>query len=134
MPRCMREVFVRREQGQAVANAELGEQGVDGAELNTRLAADVAQARRLDVVLSIGLNQRQGCEALDDPGPIPGARESLQELLQDQARGDDHLGTEQRLLQLVHLGTRRFDVPAQSQGPDARVDQESHWRRDRSAL
>lgn len=134
MPRCMREVFVRREQGQAVANAELGEQGVDGAELNTRLAADVAQARRLDVVLSIGLNQRQGCEALDDPGPIPGARESLQELLQDQARGDDHLGTEQRLLQLVHLGTRRFDVPAQSQGPDARVDQESHWRRDRPAL
>lgn len=58
MPSCMREVLVRREKRQVVANAELREQCVDGAELNTRLATPVAQARRVDVVFSVGLKQR----------------------------------------------------------------------------
>lgn len=74
-----------------MARAQLGEQCVNGAHLDTRLATSVAQGCRSDVVISVWLKQRQSGKAFDDLGLRFGAREALQELLKDQTGGDDHL-------------------------------------------
>ena len=52
------EVLVCGEQFQAVVNAKLGEQGIDGAELQAGSATGVAQASRLDVIAPVGNDQR----------------------------------------------------------------------------
>lgn len=72
-------------------NAELREQCVDSADLDTGLPTCIAQGGRTDVVFAVRLEQRQSCEALDDLRAGLGASEALQEFLQHKARGDDHL-------------------------------------------
>ena len=72
-------------------DAELGEKRVDGADLDTSLAALIAQGGRTDMVVPIRLKQRQSGKAFDDLGLRLGARETLQELLENQAGRDDDL-------------------------------------------
>jgi hypothetical protein len=74
----MREIFVCGEECQVVPDGQLCKQCIDGADLNTRLAACVSQNRSTDVIVSIGLKQRQGGKALDDLGLGFGSRETLQ--------------------------------------------------------
>jgi len=57
----MREVLIRAEQDQAVPDAQLRQQCVDRAQLNTVLATVVAQAGRIDMVLPIRVDN--GSEA-----------------------------------------------------------------------
>ncbi len=47
------EVFIGRQQCQLVTDAELCEQGVDGADLQTGATATIAQFRGVDVILSV---------------------------------------------------------------------------------
>lgn len=60
------EVFIRGEESQMVANAQLGEQCVNSADLNAGLAARIANSCRANVIVPVGLQQRQGGEAFDD--------------------------------------------------------------------
>jgi hypothetical protein len=74
----MREIFVCGEERQIVPDGELREQRINGADLNTSLATCISQNRSTDVIVSIGLKQRQGGEALDDLSLSFGTRETLQ--------------------------------------------------------
>lgn len=74
----MREVFVCGEKRQIVPNGELCKQCINSADLNARLATYISQARSTDVIISIGLKQRQCGKALDDLSLGFGTRESLQ--------------------------------------------------------
>ena len=58
MLRGVREVLIRAQEHEVVPDAELGNQRIDGANLNASPATGVAQTCRSDVVLSVGLNQR----------------------------------------------------------------------------
>lgn len=115
-------------------DAQLGKQCVDGANLHAALAAGSAQGCCGNVVLAIWLKQRKGSKSLDDLGPVPGAREPLQQFLKYQACRDDDLRTEQRVSELVDLWFGGFSIAAKRQRPNARVDQQGHLSRDRSAL
>lgn len=87
----MSKVFVRGEKHQIVAQTQLGKQCVNGADLDPCLTTCVAQGCRINMVFAIWLEQRQGGKAFDDLGLRLGAREALQEFLENQARGDDDL-------------------------------------------
>ena len=128
------EVFVCREERQLVAYAELRKQRIDRADLDTGLSTRIAQAGRTDVVFPVGLKQRQSGEPLDDLAARLGAREPLQEFLENETRREDDVGTEQGILQLAHLRPSGLPIAAKGKRPNAGIDQESHFRRDRSAL
>ncbi len=59
-------------------DGELCKQCIDSAELNTCLTACIAQGCSTDVIISVGLKQRQGGKALDDLSLGSGTREPLQ--------------------------------------------------------
>lgn len=74
----MREIFVCGEKRQVVPNGELCKQCINSADLNTRLATCISQSGSTDVIISIGLKQRQGGETFDDLSLGFGTREALQ--------------------------------------------------------
>lgn len=115
-------------------DAQLSKQCVDGANLHAASAAGSAQGCCSDVVVAIWLKQREGSESIDDLGPVPGTREALQQFLENQACRDDDLRTEQRVSELLDLWLGGFSIAAKRQRPNARVDQQGHLPRDRSAL
>jgi hypothetical protein len=63
------EVLVSGQQSETVSDAELRNQGVDCSDLNARPSAGIPQVGSCDVVFTIGLDQRQCREAIDDLGP-----------------------------------------------------------------
>ena len=90
-------------------DAQLREQRVDGAELDAGPTAEVAQFRGPDVVLPVGLKQRKGGEPLDDLLLGLGSREALQQLLENQARGDDDIRTEEGFPEPLHFRAAGVD-------------------------
>lgn len=62
----MHKVGVSRKQPEIVPNAELRNQGVDRTDLNTALAAAIADLRGGNVILPVRYEKREGAEALDD--------------------------------------------------------------------
>lgn len=72
-------------------DGELYKQRINGADLNTRLATCISQGRSADVIISIGLKQRQGGKAFNNLSLGFGAQEPLQQLLKDQACGDHNV-------------------------------------------
>ncbi len=74
----MREVFVCGEERQTVPDGELCKQCINSADLNARLATCISQDCRTDVIISIGLQQRQCGKAFDDLSLGFGTREPLQ--------------------------------------------------------
>lgn len=115
-------------------DAELRKQCVNGANLDASLAARIAQGCRTDVVVPIRLQQRQSGKPFDDLGPRPGARKTLQELLENKTCRDDDLRTQERVLELMYLRLGDLNVTTKSQRPNACINQKRHLRRDRSAL
>lgn len=77
MPGGVGEVLIGGQERQVVADAELGDQGIDGSDLHTGAAACRAERRGVDMVLSIGLHQRQRGEAVDDLCPRLGPGKPL---------------------------------------------------------
>lgn len=128
------EVFICREQRQIVPDGELREHCVDGADLNSSLTACSPQSGRTDVVVSIWLEQRQGGEPLNDLSPCFGSRESLQKLLKHQSGSNHHVCSEQGVFELLDLRFSGLDIAAESQRPNACIDEKHHLPRDRSAL
>ena len=74
-----------------MAHAQLGKQRIDGADLDTGLAAGIAQSSRTDVVVAVRLKQRQSRKAFDDLGLCLRTGEALQEFLENQTCCDDDL-------------------------------------------
>ncbi len=74
----MREVFVCGEERQIVPDGELRKQCINSADLNTCSATCILQGCSTDVIISIGLKQRQGGKAFDDLSLGFGTREPLQ--------------------------------------------------------
>lgn len=134
MPGGVGEVLVGGQECQFVADAELGEQGIDCSDLHASAAARRAECGRVDMILSIGLHQRQRGKAVDDLFSRLGAGKPLQQLLENEARRHDSLRPEQSLLQMPHLWLRADDVAPQCQRPNAGIDEKHHARRVRSAL
>jgi hypothetical protein len=75
------EIPISRKQLQFVPKAELSEQGVDGADLNTRASTSIAKARGADVVFAIRHDERKCAEPVYDVFAGPRAGETLQEFL-----------------------------------------------------
>ncbi len=78
-------VLIGCQQFEAVTDAELGEQGVDGSELKTRSAAGIPEPCCFDVIAPVGRDQRQCRKSSDDLVARAGSGESLQQFLEDQA-------------------------------------------------
>jgi hypothetical protein len=121
------EVIVGGEQRELVPNAELGQQGVDGANLYTGPATDVSNLCGSNVVLAIWLKHRKRFKGLDDLGACRGPGKALEEFLQDEPGSDDKLVSEKRLLQSLHLSNCGVAIPSKAKRPDARVDEQAHF-------
>jgi hypothetical protein len=72
-----------------VADAELGEQCVNRADLNAGKSAAITQVRRTNTVIAIRNNERQRCEPCNDVSVSAGPSEALQEFLQHEPGGHD---------------------------------------------
>jgi hypothetical protein len=133
MPGDASEVRIRRQKRELEPDAQLGEQRVDRTHLDPAVPAVVTQTGGRDVIVSLWLQEGQGCKPVYDPLPGTGSPETLEQLLQDQSRRVDQLapfkGTRER--SDFRAAPRR--IPTQCQRPHARIDEEIH-RRERSRL
>jgi hypothetical protein len=75
------------------------------------------------MIFAIRLEQRKRSEALDDlcAGLRPG--ESLKQFLKNQPGRDDDIGAHKGVLELMNCGLRGRGIAAQSERPNARVNQ-----------
>lgn len=133
MPRRQEKIAIGREQRQAVTNAKLCEQGIDGADLQAGAATAVSQLGGFDVILPVRREKRQVVEVIDDRLACPWPGESLQKLLQDQAGRENHAAALQGGAKRVHLGRGSDLVTPEGKRPDTGIDKQVH-RRDRAAL
>jgi len=116
-----------------MTHAQLGEEGIDGANLHAGATAAVSQSRGVDVILPIWGDERQCRELLDYRVTRSRARESLQQFLQDEPGGQDHLVALQGVAQELDVRSTGVRVAPQGKRPDAGVDEQAHLRV-RSAL
>jgi hypothetical protein len=98
-------ILICTEQSQVVTNTQLRDQCIDCAHLNPGSTAGIAKSGRGDVVLTIGYEERQAGEVLEDLVPRLRSREALQQLLKNQACGDDRFPGRECPTQLSHLNT-----------------------------
>ena len=111
-----------------MADAKLGEQRINGSNLNAVAAAVVAQAGCGDMVATRRHNHGDGREAVDDPRPSARAAAALQQFLKYQAGRVDCLAAAERLPQVPHLGAFRWRIPPERQRPDAGIYEQAHLR------
>lgn len=85
------------------------------------------------MVVSVGLYQGEGTEALDYCAGCLWTCESLEEFLENQAGRDNHVRTRKGINQGLYFGFVGRPVAPKSEEPDAGVDKDAHFR-NRSAL
>jgi hypothetical protein len=129
----MRKVSIGGQQGELASDAHLRDQCIDRADLHTRSPALVAQLRGGDVIVTVRMHERQRTEPLHDRRPGLGAGKALQQFLKDQAGGHHQLNAGQGVRQHGDFGHHGGRVAAKSERPDARIDEQTHFR-DRCAL
>ena len=105
------------------SDGQMGNKGIDCADLNTCGTQRVAHARRSDVIFARGREVLQCSEHLDDLPPGSFREDALEQFLQDHSGGGDDLTTGERIPQRPDLSHIRGSVPAQRERPDARVDE-----------
>ena len=116
-----------------MADTKLGKQSVYRAYLHAGAATMVAQFSGIDVVRSIRPKTRQRAEAINDVFARARPGKSLQQFLQNQPSGDDHLTAFEGLVQFYNLGDRRTRIAAKCERPNAGIDKQGQDR-ERSAL
>jgi hypothetical protein len=131
--RSVDEVVVGRQQRQPMADAKLCQQRIDGAQPHAGAAAAIAQFGGVDMVLPVGVEQRQRGKPFDDVLACARSGETPQQFLQHQPRGDDDLVALQGGAQRLDLRHVAIAVAAQGQRPDTGADEQGHLR-ERSAL
>ena len=128
MRRNPHEVLVRRKKRQVMPNAKLRQNRIDGANLDSRAAAAIAEGCGLDMVLAIGSEQRQGTEALDDLAAVARPGKALEQLLQNQARSDHRVSTFESAPQGIDLGRGFCRVVPEGKRPNTCIDEQRHLR------
>ena len=129
----MLEVPVGTQQDKLVPDAKLGEKRIDRADLQPPAATIIAKVRRGDVIVSLWHDQRQSSESIQDLLSRLGAAESLQDLLENQARCEDRFFVLKSIRQEAHAGMAVTLVTAQGKRPDTGIDEQLQFR-DRAAL
>lgn len=133
MAGCGAEVIVCGEERVTTSDGQVGDEGIDRANLNTSGTQRVTHASRSHVIFARGCEVLQRSKHLDDLCPGSFRDDALEQFLQNHpGRGDD-LTTGERTPQRLDLGHIRRSVPAQRERPNARVDEQAHPR-ERSAL
>lgn len=127
------EIGVGREQLQFVANAELGEDRVDGSYLDSPPPAAIANLRGFKVVVTVGRDERKSGEPGDDRLLCARPMEPLENLLVDESRRNNEFTVRQRSCQGAHLEEVGRWVAAKRPRPYAGVDEEAQSR-ERSCL
>jgi hypothetical protein len=79
------EILVSRQECQIMPHTQLCQQRIDGPDLNTTGSTKISQSSGGNAILAVWHDQRKGREAIDDLIAGFWARESLQQLLQNQA-------------------------------------------------
>jgi hypothetical protein len=85
MPGNVREVAVGREQRQIMADAQLGQQSIDSADLYPTPPAIVPQLGGPDMIVAIGTQEWKRGKSIEYSAPSLRSREALQQLLKDKA-------------------------------------------------
>lgn len=116
-----------------MAQAKLREQNVNCASLNACSPAVIPQLSGFDMIVAIRRQERYRGKSLQNLRASSWARETLQKLLKDEARGKQHLAYLDGLNERLHFLGRGWLVATKRQRPDAGVDEESQSRA-RSAL
>ena len=88
MPGREREVAVGRQHHEVMADAQLCQQGVDGAELHAVAAALVPERGGADVIVAVGSDRRQRREALEERVGAARARRLLSDNPRRLLRGE----------------------------------------------
>lgn len=86
----MHGILIGGQQTQSMPDADLGQQGVDDANLHTSSTAHIAKFCSGGVILPVWRDQRQGRESFDDLRMRLRAGKALQQFLHHQSSGDDH--------------------------------------------
>ena len=126
-------IVVGRQQHQRVTDAELGNHGVNRADLQPGPTTAVAQLCGVDMNLAVRSYERQGRKPVNDVFTCTRAGKPLQQFLQDETCGHDSFATFESVAQYAHLGSSGGLVAAECERPDASIDEQRH-RRERSAL
>lgn len=114
--------------------AKLSKQRIDGAHLYSCSAANVPDSCRANMIVPVWLYERQSSKPLDDLRVRLRSGEALQQFLEDKSGSDDDIVSQQCVSEGLDLGLACFRVSTQRERPDARVDQQRHAQRERSAL
>ena len=123
MPGDIAKVSVCRQHRKVVAETELRQQRIDGADLNAAAPAGVSQLGRLDMVAPVRNQQRQRGEAIEDLRAVPRSREALQKLLKNEPGGHEFLAHLDGTDQLPSFVGRCRRVTSEGQRPDAGIDE-----------
>ena len=91
MPGDIVKVSVGRQHSEAVAQTELRQERVDGADLNAAAPAFVSQFGCVHVVSPVRNQERQRREPIEDLHTVPRSGEALQKLLQNKTGGHELL-------------------------------------------
>jgi hypothetical protein len=126
----MLEVMVARQHRKLMTDTETGKQRIDGSDLHAAATAVISQVGGLNVVVSVGHQQRHCGESTHDLRKLPRPVKALQKLLKNQAGRDDRLAVFDCAHECLCLWRGRRRITPEREGPDARVDEEgqSRWR------
>ena len=133
VPRDIAKISVGRQHREVVAEADLCQQRIDGADLNAATSAFVSQFGRVYMVAPVGNQQRQRGEPIEDLRAVPWSGEALQKLLKHKPGGQEFLAGFDGPDQFAWFVCRGGRVAPKSQRPDAGIDKEAQ-RRERAAL
>jgi hypothetical protein len=91
MPGDIAKISISRQHGKAVAQTELRQQRLDGADLNAAAPEFVSQFGCVDVVSPVSNQERQRREPIEDLHTVLRSGKALQKLLQNKAGGHELL-------------------------------------------
>lgn len=126
-------VFVACEHHQVMAHTERGQECIDGANLHPRAPAAIPQARRSNMIVAVGNEERDRGKSIQDVLACLGARKALKNFLENEPRRDNRLSGFDGANERTDLSRRSRRIAPKCERPDARVDEESQSRL-RSAL
>ena len=127
------EIPVSAQHDELVPDAESGEEGINRAGLKAATTTVVAKVCRGDVMFALGHDQRQRSESIKDLLSRFRAAESLQDLLKNQASGEDRSFVPKSVGQEVHAGMTLATIAAHGKRPDTGINEELQSR-DRALL
>lgn len=108
--------------------AELGQEGVDRADLHAASAATVSQLGRFNVILAVRREHRNGGEWIEDLVTGARTRKPLENSLKDEASGQDCLAGLDRPCECPNVARPIGGTTSQRKRPNAGVDEEAQSR------